>query len=271
MILNANKYCNRWIIKESCSVQVDGKMRRGQMVGRQSLVTANARPSLSTRSSWRTPAARSSHVASRITAALTSCPKCRMVGLHQPCSAVEDTAAPPHITNQPITLWFSVGQEMIGHAAVSVDLGRRWRFYNFWMCHLTVTFNQLGSEKIQRHWPLTWFQCHHTLSTRQRYPCEWFCVYAPVCFMRARRLCEVCRLSLLQCVLYALARCSVPGLFCKPLLRFEMQWVYVIKPCGVYPNLIKSWLIYDNSLQLKECLMLLNIVQMFFMNFYQRS
>lgn len=123
------------------SAQVAGRTRRGQMVGRQSLATASARPSSNTRCSWRRPAAKSSRVDWRTTAALTSCPKCRMARSHQPYSAVEDTTAPPHVTDQPITLWFSVGQEMIGHVAVSADLGRRWRFVNFWMCHLTVTFN----------------------------------------------------------------------------------------------------------------------------------
>lgn len=177
------KYCViSWSFKRVCSVQVAGKMRRGQMVGLQSLVTVNARPSLSTRSSLRRQAVKSSRVVSRIMAVLTSCPKCRMEGSYQPYSAVEDTTALPHITNQPITQWFSVGQEMIGHVAVTVDLGRRWRFVNFWMCHQTVTLISLDLSKFkQRHWPLTWFQCRHILSTRQRYLCEWFCVCAPVC------------------------------------------------------------------------------------------
>ncbi len=136
------------LFKSLCSVQVVGRMRRGQMAGLQSLVTVNAQPSLSTRFSWQRQAVKSSRVAWRIMAVLTSCPKCKWWS-YQPYSAVEDTTAPPHITNQPITQWFSVGQEMIGHMAVTVDLGRRWRFVNFWMCHLKVTLISLDLSKFK--------------------------------------------------------------------------------------------------------------------------
>lgn len=56
-----------WILKsyrmfKNCFLQVAGRTRRGQMVGRQSLAMESARPSSNTRSSCRRPAAKSSRV-----------------------------------------------------------------------------------------------------------------------------------------------------------------------------------------------------------------
>ncbi len=100
------------LFKSLCSVQVAGRMRHGQMVGLQSLVTVNAQPSLSTRSSWQRQAVKFSHVGWRIMAVLTSCPKCRMVGSYQPHSAVED---------KPLCPISPISQSHSGSL-----LGRRW-------------------------------------------------------------------------------------------------------------------------------------------------